>query len=373
MPSSLAPFPAKCYQQLFVGDERSSRPLGAAEDGAHWLPGDKFFEWWYFDAHLDNGYQVVIAWHTRLFNVISRPSILTTHLYSPEGQKAVQLTVLKPGEVKSAVERCDVQMGASRVWDAGDRYIIHLEQERIRASLEYYKEVEGVQIGTGILFADDASGQSFHWVIPMPRARVVGQVWVDGECIAASGVGYHDHNWGNLDLGDAFPRWIWGRAAAGDYTLVFGNLLGRGTNAQVTLLGLWQGSRLALCTNQHITHFTESELEERTDLRYPSQIELRASDAALSAQATLRACRMLDVADFARPRSQCEGVRRITEKLYFLAERVPRLGRLAQRWIGYATYLRLQADCELVTAIHGWPGCARGNAFCEMMNFEFIS
>jgi len=367
------PFPAVNYQQLVPANEQTSRRLDPVEDGAHRLPSDKFFEWWYFDAHFDNGYQLAVALHTSLFNVISRPAVIAIHLYGPDGWKVVEVATFKPSEVRNAFGRCDVGLGSSRVWDAGDHYGVYVEQGAIRVSLKYHREVEGLQIGTGVLYAAPASEQSFHWIIPLPRASVSGWLQVDGERMDVSGIGYHDHNWGNLDLGDIFQRWTWGRGVAGEYTLVFGDLLARGIDLRVIPFALWQGSELLLSTDQVKICSVEPQIEGRTDFCYPNRIELQVvDDGPLHVRAVLRARQVLDVIGFAQPRSRWESARRVAEKIYFLSERFPLLGRWVKRWIGYGTYLRLQAGCELTVVSQGRTDCRRGHALCEVMDFGAV-
>lgn len=366
-------FPPADYQRLFSPNEQTLRQLDPAEDGAHWLSDDEFFEWWYFDAHFDNGYQLVVVLHTALFNVTSRPAVIAIHLYGPDGWKAVEVAAFRPWEVRGIMGRCDVRMGSSRVWDAGDRYIVHLEQGRIRARLEYHREVAGSKIGTGILFADQVSGRSFHWVIPLPRASISGWLWVDGKRVAVKGTGYHDHNWGNLDIGEVFQRWVWGRVVADEYTLVFGELLGRGAaDLRVIPFALWQGPNPLLGTGRVKIRFTESQIEGRADSRYPDYIELRADGGPLFVQTVLRTRRVLDVIDFAYPRFSGRKIRRAAEKMYFLAERLPLLGQQVKQWVGHGTYLRLQAGCELNVTDQGRTDCRRGNALCEIMNFRAV-
>ena len=42
----------------------------------------------------------------------------------------------------------------------------------------------------------------------------------DGQVTHADGIGYHDHNWGNVALRKILDHWYWGRACVGDYTVV---------------------------------------------------------------------------------------------------------------------------------------------------------
>ncbi len=353
-------------QQFSLIDEWATTQLSPAEDGAHTLPGDKFFEWWYFDAHFDNGYQLVVALHPRLFNVSDRPAVIAVHLYGPDGWKAVEVAAFGPSETISAVGRCDVRLGNSRAWDAGDHYSVYIEQGPIRAELEYQTEIEGVRVGTGVLFTDPTNERSFHWIIPIPRARVSGYLWIDGERVAVSGTGYHDHNWGNLDLYRAIRRWSWGHVVADRYTMIFWELLARGRwDSHMTGAMLWQGAELLLSTNQVNMYSSEVGIDPGEDVYNLDRIRAQVNDNSLMAQAIPQNPLVLDKINFAQPRFGRESARRMLEKICFLSERVPFIGQSVKRWVGYGTYYRLQAECELEVA----EECHSGHMFYEIMDF----
>ena len=228
----------------------------------------------------------------------------------------------------------------------------------------YHREIEGLQIGTGVLFADPASEQSFHWIVPLPRASVSGWLQIGEERTTVSGIGYHDHNWGNLDLCEALQRWTWGRVTADAYTMLFWDLLGRGAaNSRATSILLWQGPELLLSTDQVKFHSTAPKTEGRTLEHIALQV-----NGKLPVQAVLRARRVLDVIDFAQPQSRWKSARWAAEKIYFLSERLPLLGRWVKKRIGHGTYRRTQASCELTVA----TGRLRGQAFYETMDFSAV-
>jgi hypothetical protein len=43
---------------------------------------------------------------------------------------------------------------------------------------------------------------------------------IEGKVHTASGVGYHDHNWGNAPISSLINHWYWGRGQAGPYATV---------------------------------------------------------------------------------------------------------------------------------------------------------
>jgi hypothetical protein len=54
----------------------------------------------------------------------------------------------------------------------------------------------------------------------VPQGRADATHSVAGKEHAASGVGYHDHNWGNAPMNSLINHWYWARGQAGPYTTI---------------------------------------------------------------------------------------------------------------------------------------------------------
>lgn len=63
-----------------------NRGLEPVEDARHRLRGPSRYEWWYFDASLDNGYSAVcILWPMNYFKPWKRQCAIMLSIYSPKG------------------------------------------------------------------------------------------------------------------------------------------------------------------------------------------------------------------------------------------------------------------------------------------------
>jgi hypothetical protein len=60
----------------------------------------------------------------------------------------------------------------------------------------------------------------FAWLLPVPLGTVSADLDIRGKREHLEGVGYHDHNWGDASLTKLVHHWYWGRARAGDYSIV---------------------------------------------------------------------------------------------------------------------------------------------------------
>lgn len=54
----------------------------------------------------------------------------------------------------------------------------------------------------------------------MPQGQVDATLVLDGERQSLTGVGYHDHNWGNYSMIKLMNNWYWARAKIGEYTVI---------------------------------------------------------------------------------------------------------------------------------------------------------
>src|SRR3981081_2364904 len=73
------------------------------------------YEWWYFDAHLDDGAKLVVVFYTKNFTEIAKPlgPMIRIDLDLPDGTSYNKIGEFKPEEFTAARERCDVHIGAN--------------------------------------------------------------------------------------------------------------------------------------------------------------------------------------------------------------------------------------------------------------------
>jgi hypothetical protein len=70
-----------------------------------------------------------------------------------------------------------------------------------------------------MLFGPDEDLE-FNWLPAVPQGTVRGSYTVDHVRHETTGVGYHDHNWGNVGMQKIIHDWYWGRGQAGPYTVI---------------------------------------------------------------------------------------------------------------------------------------------------------
>jgi hypothetical protein len=193
------------------------------EDGLRADTGRGSFEWWYFDAHFDDGSTLVVVYFTK--PILNRNSPLmpgiTLTITRPDGRKLSQFLTVSPGDFYASRENCDVRIRNNHVQGNLTHYHLHADGGGLAADLELMGIVPAWRPGTGKNYYDDQFYRYFAWLAGIPHGNVSGTLTYDGTQHKVQGVCYHDHNWGNIGLETVLSHWYWGRAHVGDFTLIF--------------------------------------------------------------------------------------------------------------------------------------------------------
>jgi predicted secreted hydrolase len=221
------------YAALGLSPER----VAAWEDGARTTGAAGTYEWWYFDFNLDNGSTLVITYLTKDF---TRPQTqlapFVTFTLDRPGKPTVSKTVTAaPADFSASREGCDVKIGAN--WVRGDLhdYALHFSEGDVQADITLHGTVPPWRPGTGYSFFGGDKGHYFAWLPSVPQGTVSGTVSIAGQSGAVSGVGYHDHNWGDASMLDLIHDWYWGRAQIGSYTVIASYITASGTYGSTPL------------------------------------------------------------------------------------------------------------------------------------------
>ncbi|WP_280236113.1 lipocalin-like domain-containing protein [Nocardia cyriacigeorgica] len=192
------------------------------EDGARTDNSAGTYEWWYFDAHLDDGANLIVVFMNK---DLSEPGkslspLLRLELELPDGRHLQKMVHYSPDEWAAATDHADVRIGDNRF--SGDLHTYHITaaDDEVSVDITLTADVPSWRPGTGhILFGTDGQ-QDFGWLPAVPQGTVTGSYTVDGTTHPARGVGYHDHNWGNVGLMQVVHHWYWARGQAGPYTVI---------------------------------------------------------------------------------------------------------------------------------------------------------
>jgi hypothetical protein len=205
----------------------SPQSIARREDGMRTTGEKDTYEWWYFDSHLDDGSSLVLVFYTKPFvEGIGRglAPYVSLELDRPDGSHHQWETKPDPAGYHAATDRCDVTIGLNtfRNVEWGDQltYRIHIEEGPMLLDIDLVGQVPPWRPGTGYMYFGEQDEHFFAWLPSVPQGSVVVDLVLDGVQETLTGVGYHDHNWGDVAMTKLINHWYWGRAQAGAYSIV---------------------------------------------------------------------------------------------------------------------------------------------------------
>lgn len=192
------------------------------EDGARTDNRSGTYEWWYFDAHLDDGAKLVVVFMNKDLVNPNQPlaPLLRLSLDLPDGRSFEKMVSLPPESWSAATDRADVRIGDNRFEGDLHTYRITAAAEEVSVDVTLTGDIPPWRPATGhLLFGADRELE-FAWLPSVPQGAVTGSYAVDGVTTQVTGVGYHDHNWGNVGLTKIIHDWYWARGQAGPYSVI---------------------------------------------------------------------------------------------------------------------------------------------------------
>jgi predicted secreted hydrolase len=192
------------------------------EDGARTDGSAGTFEWWYFDANLDSGAKMVVEFFNKNFMDIDRPlaPMIRINLDLPDGTSYHKTAEFKPEEFTASKDRCDVRIGGNSFSGDLHSYKIAAQIEDVAVDVTLTSDIPAWRPRTGHWYFGPQGEHEFDWLPAVPQGKVDATYTISGKVHTASGVGYHDHNWGNAPMSSLINHWYWARGQAGPYTTI---------------------------------------------------------------------------------------------------------------------------------------------------------
>lgn len=210
----------------FLERDHLTEKVATWEDGQRAATNPGNFEWWYFDAHFEDGSTAVIVFATKPLVAPQFPLTpnLSLTVTRSNGEKTAQFDFQPADQFSSSTTSCDLRIGKSWVKQSSQgaywAFRLHAETSSLSADLVFTGMVTPWRPGAGKTYFGDLD-HYFAWLPSIPHGTVEGTLTYDGQAHPVKGTGYHDHNWGNVRLPSVMDHWTWGRAHVGGYTLIF--------------------------------------------------------------------------------------------------------------------------------------------------------
>ena len=192
------------------------------EDGMRTTGGKGSYEWWYFDSTLKDGSTLVVVFYTKDSIRPDRPlePKLTIEYTRPDGISLHREFGVKASDFSAAKDHCEIRIGANTFKGDLHDYTLHVDVDGVQADIKLHGTVPPWRPATGYAFFKNKKEHYFAWLPSVPQGKVEGTLTIEGQSRQVTGVGYHDHNWGDFSLLKLLHNWYWGRAQIGNYSVI---------------------------------------------------------------------------------------------------------------------------------------------------------
>jgi hypothetical protein len=239
-----------------------SRPIiyGVTHDGCHIHDFRRFFEWWYFDVDLKGGQHIYLEWHAPNFIARDESCLLVIRMHNNAKNKSMNSLTRSFRYhrclIRQSETSCNIVFPSGHIVEKHNNYSISISEKELSINLTLTRLLPPVIAEDGVLYSTRDGEEFFAWNIAAPRAEVTGKIEVSGEETEVQGTAYHDHNWGNLNIGKHLRGWIWARFFFEGFAVVFGDITARGESGQKvqTLLVIDKDGRKLEISSLHVEY-----------------------------------------------------------------------------------------------------------------------
>jgi hypothetical protein len=192
------------------------------EDGARTDDRPGTYEWWYLDAHLDDGSKLVVVFMDKDLATPQKPlePTIRLNLDLADGRSFERFVTFDPVVWSSARDHADVRIGQNRFSGDLHTYRVTATVEDIAVDVTLEGEVPAWRPETGYMLFGEERKLEFAWLPSVPQGKVTATYSIGDERHQTTGTGYHDHNWGNVALLEIVHDWYWARGQAGPYSVI---------------------------------------------------------------------------------------------------------------------------------------------------------
>jgi hypothetical protein len=221
------------------------------------------YEWWYFDSHLNDGSSLVIVFYTKpQLNPDGELSPFASLELNRPGQPPILVEAhVSPDAYTARRDRCDVRIGENTFRGDLHEYDIHFSHDGVIADIKLTGQVPSWRPTSGYMYFGEHDDNFFAWLAAVPQGEVSVELNTRGKKEHLPGIGYHDHNWGDASMTKLINHWYWGRAQAGDYSIVSSYIFAEKAygNAELPIFMVAKGGEIIVDDARKVTFHLEDE------------------------------------------------------------------------------------------------------------------
>src|SRR5260221_2063141 len=169
------------------------------------------YEWWYFDIHNHDGTVItgMLSPQTAIGRVprFRTPPAMARLDVNRNNVQSNAVETFPIEQFASAIDSCDVRSGGLTMRGDFTELQIRGKVKDREIDVVFRQTARPLRVGNGYVFL--GSTDSFQgWFNAFPSARATGHQVIEGETIEIHRVGYHDHNYGNVPVAQAYRGWV---------------------------------------------------------------------------------------------------------------------------------------------------------------------
>lgn len=185
------------------------------------------FQWYYFDLHSTDGYDLICTFHHVPFNSAFHISIVDIYLYKDENTELHHYFVLPQKNAVIEQRPFKLQFNTDNfILKDENKITVQARDKRVHLRLDFSNRIQGAPPRASLLPAEYPS-DGFYWKVFAPWCDGRAGLQFDGRNIELRGKGYHDFNGGNLNLKQILKYWYWGKYAFDGRLFIFGEITTR--------------------------------------------------------------------------------------------------------------------------------------------------
>jgi uncharacterized protein (DUF1499 family) len=153
------------------------------DQGAHKFIASRYFEWWFFMGILENDYTFVAT-----FQITESLCWVRLTFYLPDGEITNFYQKFNLKEIIASENRCYIKMGRNYIYEKNGNYYIRFVGDNIKMYVKLENNVNGW------IVRKDREEDGL-WLVPIPRGKLSGKLWLNKKWNYIKGTGYYEHFW----------------------------------------------------------------------------------------------------------------------------------------------------------------------------------
>lgn len=243
-------------------------------------------QWWYYDAVLENGYSMIMAWRCTDLN-----AQVILEIADAAGKMIGERMLFPRNKVMASTETLDISMGDNRTYGEYPLYHTKFLTNGLGVDLvfecvtqEFRQPPDGCYVGRAV---SPATPLYFAGIFSH-RCRVSGNLVIDGKKIPVAGEGYTDHQWGNVPFRlELIYYYYWGKAFLQDHTVVWweAQLCEKTGYQKYKWLWVFKGNDLIQYSNNaemYIEPHDFEEIDQSSGVAFPQKVTVMLNEEKIN-------------------------------------------------------------------------------------------